>query len=126
MPPAAARTRTTEPATMACRLALARLAWRSRSSRSRSRAADFEAWLFRLLMLVFSMWDAQMSCAEYVWGTGRAQWGRPATGGGRSDQGDRARRSTPSQGVHEEPVADGGHGRAGAPGAPDRGGRPYG
>lgn len=40
---------------MSCRLTFARLASRSRSARSRSRAADFDAWLFRLLMLVFSM-----------------------------------------------------------------------
>src|SRR3954447_6716506 len=55
MPPAIARTPTTEQATMTCRLTLSRLAWRSRSWRSRSRAAVFEAWLFRLLMVVFSI-----------------------------------------------------------------------
>ncbi|CAM5518435.1 hypothetical protein STENM223S_10674 [Streptomyces tendae] len=35
---------------MTCRVTLSRLAWRSRSSRRRSRAAVLAAWLFRLLM----------------------------------------------------------------------------
>ncbi|GAA2551741.1 hypothetical protein GCM10010423_60300 [Streptomyces levis] len=47
-----------EQATTICRLALARLASRSRSTRSRSRAAVFAAWLFRLLMVMFSVGDA--------------------------------------------------------------------
>src|SRR3954463_2756888 len=111
MPPAAASTATIEPATMACRLTLALLAWRSRSCRSRSRAAVFEAWLFRLLMSVFSMWDAHTSYAGYVWGTGRAQVLCAVTVRAvrrtrcRSGEDDRARRSTPSQGVHEDPLA---------------------
>ncbi|CAM5233495.1 hypothetical protein STANM309S_06274 [Streptomyces tanashiensis] len=43
-----------EAATTTCRLTFSRLAWRSRSARRRSRAAVFAAWLFRLLMMMFS------------------------------------------------------------------------
>src|SRR4051812_42670145 len=104
MPPAIARTATTEPATMSCRLTFARLAWRSRSARSRSRAAVFAAALFRLLMLVISIWDAYTSYAEYVWGT----WVCSGTWGVSDREEDRARRSTPSQGVHQQPLTGGG------------------
>src|SRR3712207_5314061 len=99
MPPATARTATIEPATTTCRLVFARLASRSRSTRSRSRAAVLAAWLFRLLMVVFSS-------------GGRAHAGARTTKEGdcgcsaeASDEDGRARRSTPSQGVREDPAA---------------------
>src|SRR3954447_9515474 len=110
MPPAIARTPTTEQATMTCRLTLSRLAWRSRSCRSRSRAAVFEAWLFRLLMVVFSIKGTRTRRVrgDTSIGTGGAQ---VLFGSGDSD---RARRSTPSQGVHEDLVENDGRTAAGA------------
>src|SRR5258708_26465611 len=118
MPPAIARTATREPATMACRLTLSRLAWRSRSRRSFSRAADLAAWLFRLLIVVISMGDAHMPYAGYVGGTAGAQrlWLRRISPPRRmlslrrtwSRESDRARRSSPSQGMHEQAGAGGG------------------
>lgn len=52
---------------MICRLVLARLASRSRSMRSRSRAAVFDAALFRLLM-VFSQGTRTSRTRKFVWG----------------------------------------------------------
>src|SRR4051794_36105687 len=113
MPPASASTATTEPATMACRLTLARLASRSRSARSRSRAAVFAAWLFRLLMVVFSVGDAHRtwSCAGYVWGPAGAQ---PLFGAARAEVrlGLRLGRTRPGTADHAVPGSARGAARA--------------
>src|SRR5690606_4221768 len=105
-PPSIARTPPTEQATMICRLTFARFASRSRSARRRSRAAVFAAWLFRLLMLMFSMGGRTRSpCADGSGGL-LVPGGPPSSDEDEAGRG--ARRPAPSQGVHEEQVAAGG------------------
>ena len=68
MPPATASTATTEPADDDLPLDLGPLGLALAFAAQPLPGRRLRAWLFRLLMLVFSMWDAHLSYAGYVSG----------------------------------------------------------